>query len=483
MQTAKEPFTPEVLDKLPPQNLDAERKLLGSILLDPRTFEEVALIVGKEDFYTAANAAIFQAITELLESNVHIDALTLIEKFKREGSMEVIGGSPYLAVVIQSEPFASLAAYYARIVAEKAKLRRIIQATTEALRDAYAATANIEEIIGNLESSLGSINAGRENTVADSMEIATVLSDRIDEVCNHRQHIGLQTGFEGFDEITGGMFNSELILLAARTGKGKSTLATQIATNIAREGKPVYIVSLEMPPEDIAQRIVCESQEVNSRVIRTGNIDGETRRRLVEGIAAMSRLPIWWETRDTINVSRIRMTAKNLLKKGLRMIVVDYVGLMECNQGDENRAEWERQSNVSKGFKKLARELKIPILCVCQLNREVDEQERPQPKHLRGSGSWEQDAHVILFIHKPEGGIIEKVKEKNENGKVVIVEKKQNWDAELIIAKNRNGETGTVRLYWTPEYTRYSSWGVTSKTLPINREVAFDAYRGNTDGF
>ncbi len=466
----------ELLDGLPPQNLDAEKAALGSLLLDADLCDEVALIIAAEDFYADANKRLYRHILEMREAGKRIDVLLLIERLKKNYELEEVGGSAYITEVAQSVPWAANAAYYARSVAEAAKLRRIIHTATEALRDAYSPTANVDAIIGNIENGIEAINAGREDTVANSMEIAIEVSDRIDAICNQKLHLGLQTGFDRFDQITGGLFASELIVLAARTGKGKSALATQIATNIARGGKAVYMVSLEMPPEDIAQRIVCERMEVNSRVIRTGNIDAETRGRLAEGIAAVGNLPIFWEKRDSINVQRIRNTAKTLAKKSLRLIVIDYVGLLDCNDGDERRAEWERQSRIAKGLKGLARELKIPILCLCQLNREVDEQERPQPKHLRGSGSWEQDAHVILFIHRPEGGIIEKKRERGSDNKHHIVEEKMEWDAELIIAKNRNGETGHVRMYWTPEFTRYSSWGDPRPTLPLDRETAFDKY-------
>lgn len=482
MQNAKQQrVTSEILDRLPPQDLEAEKAVLGCLLLDSDLCDDVALVINAADFYADANAKLYEHITAMHGAALQIDALLLHDRLAEAGELESVGGPAYLAEVAQSVPYAVNATNYARIVASKAKLRRIIHAATGALRDAYGTINNAETIIAGLEAEIDAINANQESTVATSNDIAISFSDRIDEIFDKKMHLGLQTGFEGLDTITGGLFNSELILLAARPGKGKSSFATQITTNIARNGKAVYVVSLEMPPEDIAQRIICENVEINSKHIRTGKIDQKARGRLAQGIAALGRLPIFWETKDTIDVQRIRNTAKGLMKKDLRLIVIDYVGLLECNSGDERRAEWERQSNISKGLKKLARELKIPILCLCQLNREVDEQERPQQKHLRGSGSWEQDAHMILFIHKPEGGIIERKKITSEGGKQIWTEKKMDWDAELIIGKNRSGETGTVRLFWTPEYTRFSSWGIPRSS---NWESGFEQFSGdNHEGY
>lgn len=469
----------ELLDRMPPASLEAERAVLGSILLESSVFDEVAMVVSAGDFYADANGKLFETISEMVEKALPIDALTLLDQLTRKRQIEIVGGVAYLTEVAQSVPWASNALHYARIVAEKARLRRIVRIAENALVGAYAANGNPDVIVSEIENGIEAVLANREDTVASSSDIAIRLSERIDEIANHKNHIGLLTGFENFDQITGGLFPSEFIILAARPGKGKTALGVQFASNIAESGKPVYFVSLEMPPEDVAQRIVCQRSEVNSKSIRTATMNDGERKAFVSELNWFSNLPLYWETCETINVPRIHRTAKSLVKKrGLRMVVIDYIGLIESESVDEKKAEWERVGKISKGIRKMARALKIPVLCLCQLNREIEEQDRPQLKHLRSSGSIEQDAHVVLFIHKPDGGIYEDKVEKVDKRTVRTKEKKE-WDAELIIAKQRNGETGTVRLFWTPQYTRFESWGITRSGQYHDEFASY----GGDDGF
>jgi replicative DNA helicase len=438
----------EILDRLPPSNVEAERGVLGSILLVPIVCDDVALILRPEDFYDDANRTLYSHLRTMHDEGGRIDTTLVVERLKSCGQFELIGGARYLAEILQSVPTAANATYYAEIVKNKSTLRSLINSSTEILRDAYDESVEPREMLSRAEQKIFSIlderGGGSFENISDILQEAMA---RIDARMKHEHAIGgIETGFRDFDTLTGGLHNSELIILAARPSMGKTALALNVAEYTSLQaGIATLFVSLEMSSVELADRMLCSLAEVNGQRLRNGTISNEDRRKLVEKAAEMSQSPLYVDDTPSRTITEIAAAARRLKRKSnLGLVVVDYLQLIEPDNPRDPRQE--QVAKIARRLKGLARELCVPVLCLAQLNRqaEVTRDNRPRLSHLRESGAIEQDADVVMFIHREE------YYQSNEEDRSKVA-----GQADLIVAKQRNGPIGEVKLAWLKDITRF----------------------------
>ena len=440
----------EILDRQPPSNLEAERAVLGSILLLPSVCDEVALILRPADFYDQANRTLYAHMRAMHDEGRRIDTTMLVEELKSAGEYDLVGGAAYVAEVLQSVPTAANATYYADIVKNKSTLRSLIYSSTEILREAYDESTDPREALSRAEQKIFSIlddrGGGQMTNIYDIMQEALT---RIDARMKHENPIGgIATGFSDFDTAVGGLHDSELIILAARPSMGKTALALNIAEHVAVElGLTTLFVSLEMSRMELADRLLCARAKINMQSLRNGSITTEDRHRLVAKSAELSQAPLLVDDTPVRSMTEIAAEARRLKRKEhLRLVVIDYLQLIEPDNARDPRQE--QVAKIARRLKGLARELKLPVLCLAQLNRqaEVTRDNKPRLSHLRESGAIEQDADVVMFIHREEYY-------QSDPDEKRQLEK----DADLMVAKHRNGATPDIKLHWSREYTRFSN--------------------------
>lgn len=440
--------TSELLDRLPPQSLDAERGVIGSLLLDPRLVTDVAAVLKPEDFYGDAHRRLYGAILGLHEAGLRIDVVTLRERLTAAGEWEAAGGGVGVAEAMHAAPVSSHAVYHAQIVREKACRRRVILWAMDALRDAYDPTSELSDVLAAAE--VGLMRA-QVSDVADAprlwMDVVAQVQVEVEEAMRRGRGGGVMTGLLEFDCQHGGFWPGELVLLGARPSVGKSALAMQVGAHVARHGL-VYVASLEMRATELAMRAVCGEAGLSSTVVRTGSLTQDQCSAIVDGSNAVAAAKFVVHDRPGLSVSDIRSQVRRLKPKGLRLVIVDYIGLMKVS--DSRASRNEQVTELSKGLKELAREAEVPVLAVSQLSRQ-GAGERPQLHHLRDSGSLEQDADVVLLLHRPKDRFTDEAKT-------------QAWDAELEVAKARNGPVGILRLDW--DSTRLRFGGMELATWP-----------------
>jgi replicative DNA helicase len=434
---------------MPPANIDAERGVIGSVLLLPSCLGDVADILRPEDFYVGVNGSIFATMLALEARRQPIDALTLLEAMRNSPTSGDVDLRVHLTEAVHATPGAFNAVYYAKIVRAKSILRTLIASATETLQAAYADKAEPQAILDRAEQRLQAIGGTHESDLVTAAQVAIEVGDHIDAVCERKQHLGLPTGLPDFDERIGGLFGGELIVLAARPSVGKSALAAQIADYAGRTGRLVYFASLEMTGRELAMRTICNIANVNGQSIRNGRVTTEDRGRLVDGMASYAQRRLLLDTRGDLTTEALCRTIRRLVKDGLELAVVDYLGLL--TPSDTKVKRYEQVGQQTRALKLLARETGIRLLVLCQLNRATSEESMPPQLHnLRESGSIEQDADTVIFIHRPEDGIM--VPDPDDKRKKV----KADWPAEVIVAKQRNGPTGRIKMDWEAKYTRFS---------------------------
>ncbi len=438
----------EILDRQPPRNLEAEKGVLGSILLLPEVCDEVALIVRPADFYDEANQKLYAHMQAIHDAGRKVDVTLLIERLNAAGDFELIGGAGYLAEVARSVPHAGNAVHYAAIVRDKATLRSLIHSSTDILRDAYDDTSDARDMLNRAEerifSILGEKGTGRTETISDILHKAM---DRIDaRMSNQHMHGGIETGFRDLDSRTGGLHNSELAILAARPSMGKTALALNMAEYVSIElNIPVLFVSLEMSSLELADRLLCSRARVDSHLLRNGMISNEDRRKLVEKAGEISQAPLYVDDTPSRNMTEIAATARRLKRKQkLGLVVIDYLQLIDADNPKDQRQE--QVARIARRLKGMARELDIPVLCLAQLNRQAEmaKENRPRLSHLRESGAIEQDADLVMFVHRDE------YYETSDESRAAVA-----GQADIIVAKQRNGPTGEVKLAWLSKFTRF----------------------------
>jgi len=437
----------EILDRQPPQSVDAERAVLGSILILPEVCDEVALHLRPEDFYDDAHQRLYRHMLAMHDAGRRVDLTLLIERLKNAGEFELIGGSAAIAEIAEAVPTAAHARYYAEVIRDKSMLRGLISVSTEILRDAYDESVEPREMIGRAEEKVFSVLDHHHK--GELVEIRDAVQQSMDRIRARfgkaEGPTGLETGFIDFDRLCGGLHPAELIILAARPSMGKTALAMNIAEYIVLHlAAPTLFVSLEMSEIELADRMLSSAGKVNSHRMRNGTLTEEDCRMLNEAAAQISQSPLYIDVSPSRTMTEIAAAARRLKRKQkLGLIVIDYLQLIEPDNSRDHRQE--QVAKIARRLKALARELGVPVLCLAQLNRQADDN-KPRLSHLRESGAIEQDADVVLLIHREDY--------YQEGGEPV---EQAAADAELIVAKQRNGPTGKVKLLWRKQFMRFEN--------------------------
>jgi replicative DNA helicase len=437
--------TDSTLEKPLPNNLDAERSVLGAVLLDNNALNAAIENLKPEDFFLDQHRRVFTQMIALGEAQQAIDLITLTEELHRRGDLEAAGGAPYLASLADGMPRVSNVEHYARIVKEKAILRNLIHTTHNIQQRAFEGEDGADAILDNAESSIFQLAEDRVRAgLIPIKEIVDSSRERLEKIFREGKSIsGVSTGYGELDKLTSGFQPSELLILAARPSQGKTALALNLAENIAiRAGKPVAIFSLEMSKESLLQRLVASVAQIDAHKFRTGHLSREDWRLMTEGLAQIYASPMWIDDAGSISVLEIGAKARRLKRdKGLSLLIVDYLQLITARGRFGNRQE--EVASISRGLKGLAKELQIPVLVLSQLTRAPERDERgPQLSDLRESGAIEQDADVVMFIYRPHFFKAGATPEERE-------------ETELRIAKQRNGPTENVRFVFRSRLTRF----------------------------
>lgn len=434
--------------KVPPQSLDAEKSLLGAVLIDGEVLSDATEYVHANDFYDKRHSVIFDAMMRLYEKHKPVDLLTLTDELKRKKELETVGGSAYLSELTTYVPTAAHASSYAEIVGQKAVRRRLIKASGDISELGYNEDTTTQELLEKAEAELFSVSDQSLKQDVISLEsILTESFDRMEELHRNKGQLrGIRTGYKDLDNMTAGLQRSDLFILAARPAMGKTTLVTNLAYNVATIAKqPVLFFSLEMSKEQLVDRMLADASGVDAWNIRTGNLSDEDFSKLSEAMGELAEAPIFIDDTPGLSVLEMRTKARRVSHEHpLGLIIVDYLQLMQAaGRSDGNRVQ--EVSEISRGLKLIARELNVPLISLSQLSRAVENRpdKKPQLADLRESGSIEQDADIVAFIHRP--GYYEPENPELEN------------ITELIIAKHRNGPVGKVDLYFHPERLRFMS--------------------------
>ena len=434
--------------KIPPQNLDAEKSLIGAVLIDEEVMADVSENVKAIDFYDKNHGIIFGAMIRLFEKHKPVDLLTLTDELKRKDELDAIGGSTYLTELTNYVPTAAHAATYAEMVAQKAVRRRLIHASADISELGYDESTTTQELLEKAEAELFSVSD--QSIKQDLVSIDSILMesfDRIEELHKNKGELrGIRTGYRDLDNMTAGLQRSDLIILAARPAMGKTTLVTNLAYNVATiEKKPVLFFSLEVSKEQLVDRMLADAANVDSWNIRTGKLSDEDFLKLSEASGELAEAPIFIDDTPGLSVLEMRTKARRKNHESqLGLIIVDYLQLMQAS-GNHAGNRVQEVSEISRGLKLIARELNVPLIALSQLSRSVETRTPPIPQlsDLRESGSIEQDADIVSFIYRPSYY-------EPDNPEVQNI-------TDLIIAKHRNGPVGKVQLYFHPERLRFMS--------------------------
>ena len=443
------PSAAEILQRQPPYDLEAEMGVLGSILLMPEVCDDTASLKA-EDFYDDANRVLYTHLREMYDNGEKIDVTLLVSRLKTTDQFEKIGGAGYLARLSNAVPNAAHGVYYAGIVSEKAVFRSLIGASTEILRDAYDQASEARELCAQAEQKVFSIMDGRaSNSLHSINDVLHAAMDRMEARLRGEVTEGtVETGLVDYDTMTGGLHNGELIILAARPSMGKTALAMNIAEHSSIEMRqPTLFVSLEMSGIELADRMLCSLSRVNGHRLRNGTINADDQKRLINKANEISTAPFFVDDSPSRTVSEIAAAARRIKRRhgDLGLIVIDYLQLIEPDNSRDPRQE--QVAKVARRLKGMARELDVPLLCLSQLNRQAEDSKdhRPKLSHLRESGAIEQDADVVMFVHREE------YYHRGEDRAQYA------GQAEIIIAKQRNGPVGDVQLTWEADFTRFSN--------------------------
>jgi len=440
-----------MIDRLPPQSIEAEQSVLGSVLIDRDAMIEIADFLKPEDFYRQAHGRIYAVMLDLSERREPIDIVTVSEALERSGDLEAIGGRAYLGTLTNQTPTAVHAAQYARIVERKSLLRNLIGAAGKIAGIGYEDPAEIQEAIDRAESELFAVSQRRIG--AGFSPLKSLLHDaydRLDYLHAHRGEIsGVRTGFGDLDTLTTGLQKSDLVILAARPSVGKTSFALNIAEHAAvKDRKSVGIFSLEMSKEQLVLRLLSSVSNIDSQRLRSGFLEEMDFARIAPAMNALSEAPIYIDDTPNITTMELRTKARRLqAEAGVDLIIVDYLQLMQSSTTTRDANRVQEVSEISRGLKALARELKVPVIALSQLSRQPEMRESKEPRlsDLRESGSIEQDADLVMFLwrEKERGS-----DDQQTDGEVV----------KLKLSKHRNGPTGEIDLWFKKAQTRFVNY-------------------------
>ncbi len=436
------------LHHLPPHNMEAEESILSAILFDNSTLLDILESLSPEDFYHNSHQVIFSVITDLFTQNQPIDLVTLTNRLREKNKLEKAGGASYLASLVATVPLAVNVKFYAKIIHDKACLRRLIQKSQAIVQKCFDDGGNVDEVLDFAEEAIFQVS---ENKIKPSFYQLSQIIEKSIEAIEERQGkrsliTGVETGFTRLDQMTSGLQKSDLIILAARPSMGKTAFALNLARNAAVGANvPTAVFSLEMSKEQLSLRMLCSEARVDSSKIRTGFFTDDDWLRITDAASLLASAPIFIDDSADISALEVRAKTRRLkMEHDIGLVVIDYLQLMKTRASNERRDL--EISEMSRSLKNLAKELELPVIALSQLNRKLEERsdKRPQLSDLRESGALEQDADLVAFIYRDE------VYNKEENNP-------NKGTAELIIAKQRNGPTGKVHLTFLNQFTRFEN--------------------------
>ncbi|MDP3731858.1 MAG: replicative DNA helicase [Candidatus Omnitrophota bacterium] len=434
------------LEKLPPQNLEAEMAVLGSMLMDEDAISAATESLDKDSFYKNTHKKIFEAMRDLYNANKAVDIITLTDELKRNDALEEIGGASLLTALVNSVPTSANINHYVSIVKEKYILRTLINNSTKIISICYESEGNVDEVVDSAEKFIFEVSDKKHHgSYLHLKEIVKDSIENIDRLYQKKAHVtGIPSGYIDFDSITSGLQESDLIVIAGRPSMGKSALALGIAEYAGVvEKMPLVFFSLEMSREQLVQRMLCSHAKVDAHKVRTGYLAPSDWPRLTAAAGKLSEAPIFIDDSPAISVMELRAKARRLkAHQDIKLIILDYMQLMRGSGNQENRQQ--EISDISRSLKSLARELSVPVVAISQLSRAVESRtdHRPQLSDLRESGAIEQDADVVVLILREEY-----YKPSPDNEGI----------AEVIIAKQRNGPVGSIKLAFIKEHTRFEN--------------------------
>lgn len=449
-----------LIERVPPHNHEAEQSVIGAIFLDPQALITASEILIAEDFYRTAHQKIFQTMLKLSDQGKAIDVVTVTEELAAKKEIEDVGGLSYLTELANAVPTAANIAHYAKIVEEKALLRRLIRVATKIVEDGYTREDEVEALLSEAEKKMMEV-ANRKNA-GDFKHVKDVLVqtyDNIEQLQTRKGDVtGVPTGFRDLDRITAGFQRNDLIIVAARPSVGKTAFALNVAQSVAVQAREnVAIFSLEMGAEQLVMRMICAEGNIDAQVLRTGALTNEDWGKLTMAMGSLSNSGIFIDDTPGVRINEIRAKCRRLAQEhGLGMILIDYLQLIQgSGRPGENRQQ--EVSEISRSLKALARELKVPVIALSQLSRGVEQRQdkRPMMSDLRESGSIEQDADIVAFLYRDD------YYDKESESKNMI---------EIIIAKQRNGPTGTVTLAFKKEFNKFLNIDWSQHTPPPSRE-------------
>ena len=433
------------LGKVPPHDEDAEQAVLGSMLTDNDAVMAAVEVLKEDAFYREDNKIIYQAILNLYSKSEPIDIITLKDELESMGKFEQVGGFEYLASLPDKVPTTANVQKYIKIVEEKSVLRNLIKTANEIIELGYNPTEDVEDIMDGAEKKIFDIMQSKNTKSYTPIKDVLVESfTNLEKLYNQKQHVtGVPTQFYDLDDKTAGLHGSELILVAARPAMGKTAFALNIATNAAlRANVPVAIFSLEMSKDQLVNRMLCSEAMVDSNKVRTGKLDEEDWTKLAEANGPLSEAGVYIDDTPGISVMEIRTKCRKLkMEKNIGLVVIDYLQLIS-GSNKRNGSREQEISEISRSLKVLAKELNVPVIALSQLSRAVEQRDdhRPMLSDLRESGAIEQDADIVMFLYRDD---------------YYNKESAEKDIAEVIIAKQRGGSTGTVKLYWMGNYTKF----------------------------
>ena len=438
--------TRSVAGRVPPHNLEAEQSVLGSMLLSKSVLGEVLESLRPDDFYREAHIRIAEAIRDLFSAGEPVDAITVPDELERRGQLETVGGKPYVHTLVASVPHAGNAQFYARIVTEHATLRRLIDAATRIAQSCYDVPDDIEDMVNKAGELIYGVAAGRIHAdFRPIRELLTESMEALDRLALRESDVtGVPTEFRDVDSRLSGLQAQNLVLVAARPAMGKSSFVMNIAHHVAlHEQIPVVVFSLEMSQIEIVSRLICSEARVDTKALRSGKLNEVEWQRVSQAVGRLDAAKLFIDDSPSISMMEIRAKCQRLRRRNeLGLVIVDYIQLMASTRRTENRVQ--EVSEISRSLKILAKELDVPVLAVSQLSRQPEQgggDRRPHLAHLRESGALEQDADVVMFIYRDE---------------VYNQESPARGEAEIIVAKHRNGPIGTDHLAFQGQYTKFA---------------------------
>lgn len=449
-----------MLERVPPHNHEAEQSVLGAIFLDPDALITASEILMAEDFYRTAHQKIFQTMLSLNDRGKSIDVVMVTEELAAKKELEDVGGLAYLAELANAVPTAANIAQYAKIVEEKSLLRRLIRTATKIVEDGYTREDEVEALLSEAEKKM--MEVASRKTASDFKHVKDVLVQTYDNIeqlqFRDGDVTGIPTGFRDLDKITAGFQRNDLIIVAARPSVGKTAFALNVAQSVAVKAREnVAIFSLEMGADQLVMRMLCAEGNIDAQVLRTGTLEEEDWRKLTMAMGSLSNSGIYIDDTPGVRINEIRAKCRRLAQEqGLGMILIDYLQLIQgSGKPGENRQQ--EVSEISRSLKGLARELKVPVIALSQLSRGVEQRQdkRPMMSDLRESGSIEQDADIVAFLYRDD------YYDKESESKNLI---------EIIIAKQRNGPTGTVTLAFKKEFNKFLDVDWSKVPMPQSQE-------------